>query len=70
MKLALLGDIHSNDLALKVCLEYCSKEGVEGYLFLGDYVSDCPEPQKTDNITESIIESQKREGTGSDNCIS
>lgn len=47
MKLALLGDIHSNDLALKECLEYCNKEGVEGYLFLGDYVSDCPEPQKT-----------------------
>lgn len=47
MKLALLGDIHSNDWALKVCLEYCSEEGVEGYIFLGDYVSDCPEPQNT-----------------------
>lgn len=47
MKLALLGDIHSNDMALSVCLKYCRKEGVEGYIFLGDYVSDCPEPQKT-----------------------
>lgn len=47
MKLALLGDIHSNYKALERCLDYCEKVEVDGYLFLGDYISDCPYPGKT-----------------------
>lgn len=54
MKLALLGDIHSNYKALERCLEYCEKDGVDGFLFLGDYVSDCPYPNRTLEMIRDI----------------
>ncbi len=54
MKLALLGDIHSNYKALERCLDYCEEKGVDGYLFLGDYISDCPHPAKTLELIRSI----------------
>lgn len=47
MKLAALGDIHSNFAALSACLAYIEKERFDGLLLLGDYVSDCPYPQRT-----------------------
>lgn len=47
MKLAAFGDIHSNHYAFEACLELAEKEHVDGILFLGDYVSDCPCPQVT-----------------------
>lgn len=54
MKLALIGDIHSNHKALEECLTYCYEVGVDGFIFLGDYISDCPHPQKTMKIIKSI----------------
>jgi putative phosphoesterase len=56
LKLALLGDIHSNYMALERCLSYCQEVGVDGYIFLGDYVSDCPYPQKTLTLIKNICE--------------
>lgn len=47
MKLAVLSDIHSNYYACKACLEWAANEGMDGIVFLGDYVSDCAYPQKT-----------------------
>ena len=47
MRIATLGDIHSNHFALEACLEYHEKQKIEYLFFLGDYVSDCPCPQKT-----------------------
>lgn len=47
MKIAVLGDIHSNFAALEACLEYIEKEHIENIAFLGDFISDCPSPQKT-----------------------
>lgn len=47
MKLAVLGDIHSNHAALRACLGQALALGAERFLFLGDYVSDCADPQKT-----------------------
>jgi putative phosphoesterase len=47
MKIAVISDIHSNHIALEACLSYLEKRNVDAYLFLGDYVSDCPYPQKT-----------------------
>lgn len=46
MKLAVLSDIHSNHFALKSCLDYIDTLNIDGIIFLGDYVSDCPYPQK------------------------
>ncbi len=47
MKLACVGDIHSNYKALEACLEFLDANRYDGILFLGDYVSDCPYPRKT-----------------------
>lgn len=47
MKLAVLSDIHSNHTALESVLEYISSKYYDMYIFLGDYVTDCPYPQKT-----------------------
>lgn len=47
MKLAVLSDIHSNHYALQSCMNRIEEQHVEGILFLGDYVSDCPYPEKT-----------------------
>lgn len=47
MRIAALGDIHSNHYALEACLEEIERMGVDCVAFLGDYVSDCPCPQET-----------------------
>ena len=57
MRLALLADIHSNYAALKACLDFLESQDIYGIAFLGDYVSDCPYPQKT---MELIYECQKK----------
>lgn len=47
MRLAVLSDIHSNSVALEACLNRSKELGVEGFLLLGDYISDCPSPTVT-----------------------
>lgn len=47
MKIAAFGDIHSNHIALEACIDAVEKIGVDGIVFLGDYVSDCACPQRT-----------------------
>jgi len=47
MRIAAFGDIHSNHIALEACLAEVERIGVDGIVFLGDYVSDCACPQKT-----------------------
>lgn len=44
---AMLADIHGNYLALQACLEYAKARRAEKYLFLGDYITDFPYPQRT-----------------------
>ncbi|MCR4589154.1 MAG: metallophosphatase family protein [Lachnospiraceae bacterium] len=56
MKLAVLSDIHGNYVALEKCLEYCRKEGITTYLFLGDYLGDLAYPQKTMSILYDWME--------------
>ena len=41
--LALISDIHGNMAALEAALRYVDKTGVDGYVFMGDYVSDFPD---------------------------
>lgn len=50
MKLAVLGDIHSNYVALETCIRHALDKEADEFLFIGDYVSDCPYPQKTMQI--------------------
>ena len=47
MKIGVLADIHSNYHGFGACYEEAVKRGVDQFLFLGDYVSDCAYPEKT-----------------------
>ena len=54
MRVAVLSDIHSNYHAFKACYEDAVKCGTDRFIFLGDYVSDLAEPQKTMNLVYEI----------------
>ena len=54
MKLAIFSDIHGNYKALVKCLEHAKEQGVEQYIFLGDYLGEYPYPQKTMDILYRI----------------
>lgn len=55
MKLAVIGDIHSNHIALEACISHALERNVDEFLFIGDYISDCPYPQKTMKIIYDMI---------------
>lgn len=46
-KIAVIGDIHSNHIALEKCISHALERKADEFLFLGDYISDCPYPQRT-----------------------
>lgn len=54
MTVALLSDIHSNYYAFKACYVDAVKCGAEMFIFLGDYVSDLSEPQRTMDLVYEI----------------
>ncbi len=54
MKVALLSDIHSNYWALEACYLDAVQQGTEQFIFLGDYVSDLAEPQKTMDLVYEL----------------
>ncbi len=54
MKIAALGDIHGNHFALEACLEQIEKMNIKTIAFLGDYVTDCPYPEKTIKLLKSV----------------
>lgn len=47
MRIAVLADIHGNHIALERCLNYIEEQGIDTYIFLGDYIGELPYPQKT-----------------------
>ncbi len=59
MKIAVIGDIHSNHIALETCIHHALDKNVDEFLFLGDYISDCPYPQKTMKIIYEMREKYK-----------
>ena len=46
-QIAVIGDIHSNHVALEKCIGHALEREVDEFLFLGDYISDCPYPPRT-----------------------
>ena len=54
MRVAVLSDIHSNYYAFKACYEDAVKCEAEMFIFLGDYVSDLSEPQRTMDLVYEI----------------
>ena len=47
MRIAVMSDIHGNYHALSACVKHAKASGVEGFWFLGDYVGEFPNPQRT-----------------------
>lgn len=58
-KIAVIGDIHSNSVALEKCIEHALSQKPDEFLFLGDYISDCPYPQKTMEIVYEMDKNYK-----------
>ncbi len=54
MKIAVIGDIHANHTALKACLNWIDTNDIDRLIFLGDYVTDCPYPQKTIDMLRGL----------------
>jgi len=46
MKIAVLSDIHGNHVALKAVIDHACKNGIEKFIFAGDLISDCPNPNE------------------------
>jgi len=44
---AVFSDIHGNHSALQAAIDYAVGKGITNFVLLGDYVTDCPNPQKT-----------------------
>ena len=40
MKIGVIADVHSNQIAFRACVDYMIKAGCEAFLLLGDFVSD------------------------------
>lgn len=59
MKIAIIGDIHSNHIALETCIRHALDQKADEFLFLGDYISDCPYPQKTMEIIYKMMNQYK-----------
>lgn len=55
MQLALVSDIHSNYKALEAFLAYIEKRDVDGIICLGDYLTDCPYPQRTLGMLRNMM---------------
>jgi diadenosine tetraphosphatase ApaH/serine/threonine PP2A family protein phosphatase len=52
MRIALFSDIHGNREALAACLDHASRNGIDRYVFLGDYVGYGADPRW---VTETVM---------------
>lgn len=55
-KIAIMSDMHSNYHAFRACYEDAIEHGADSFIFLGDYVSDLSESQKTLDLVYEIQE--------------
>lgn len=47
MNIAILTDIHGNDIALQACLEFLKDRDIDSWCFLGDYTGEFPGIEQT-----------------------
>ncbi len=59
MRIAVLSDIHANRAALEAVLEHSALARPDWYIFLGDYVTDCPYPHKTVQLLREFAKSHR-----------
>lgn len=57
LTIAVLADVHGNYLALKACLDHAKARNADKYLFLGDYITDHPYPQR---VMEQLYQMQNQ----------
>ena len=55
-EIAVLADIHNNHVAFEACICLALEKGVQKFIFLGDYISDCPYPQRTMQLLYELEE--------------
>lgn len=56
MNIAVLSDIHGNYIALERCLDYAKEQGIDTYIFLGDYLGELAYPRRTMEILYDLAE--------------
>jgi len=56
LRLALISDIHGNHVALSAVLDHVRNKGVDGIVFMGDYVTDFPGSHR---VLELVREAQR-----------
>lgn len=56
MKIAVFSDIHANYIAFQKCLDYALRQGIDTFIFLGDYLGEFAYPQRTLDIIYSLKE--------------
>lgn len=56
---AVLSDIHSNFTAFKACISEAEKRNVDGYIFLGDYITDSAYPRDTLELIYKLKENHE-----------
>lgn len=54
MRVAVFSDIHSNNIAMEACIDFLKTRDIYGVIFLGDNISDCPNPQATLKLIKDI----------------
>lgn len=59
MKIAVLADIHGNYIALRECVCYARSQGVDAFIFLGDYIGELAYPERTMQILYQLAGEQK-----------
>lgn len=56
MRVAVISDIHANYKAFEAFLTYIEEHPVDAVIGLGDYVTDCPYPQRTMQLLYGMME--------------
>lgn len=55
MKLAVLSDVHGNHIALSRCIADAKERGIDTFIFLGDYLGELADPQKTMQLLYQLM---------------
>ena len=56
MKVGVIADIHSNQTAFRACVDYMVNAGCEGFLLLGDFISDTAGARQTMELLYELME--------------
>lgn len=56
MRIAVISDIHANYKAFEAFLAYIEEHPVDAVIGLGDYVTDCPYPERTMQLLYGMME--------------